>query len=75
MSKEITITAVWLRQIGSLVEVLVEIPGRGWCMAITEHKDAAFSHCAHANAAKDWPIDYLEKPPAGRGHVMRLPKG
>lgn len=37
------ITAIWLRRIGSDVQVLFESDGT-WHLAITEHSDGSFSH-------------------------------
>jgi acetyl esterase/lipase len=55
----LTITAVWLRRIGTRAEVLVEIPGRGWVVAITEDVDANYSHIAEGNGAVHWTPDYI----------------
>lgn len=65
MKTDVTITAVWLRNIGPDVEVLVEVDGK-FRLVITELKDGTFSHIAEGNNASNWPIDPLD----GRG-VMR----
>ena len=56
MKTDITISAVWLRRIGSTVQVLVE-GERGWVLAIEEHAEANFSHIAEGNGAYRWPLD------------------
>ena len=55
MKTAIPVTAIWLRRIGSKVQVLAEIEKRGWCLVIEEHAVGAFSHIAEGTGAENWP--------------------
>jgi hypothetical protein len=53
--KEAVISAVWLRKIGSDVEVLLEIDGE-WRLVIQELDDGNFSHITEASGIKAAPL-------------------
>lgn len=58
---EVTITAVWLRNMGTHVEVLVEIDGK-WRKCIREYLDSPFSCIAEGNGVDGWRLDEIAHP-------------
>lgn len=55
--RAIPVTAVWLRRIGKHAEVLVEVDGRGWVLAIREYAENNYGHIAEAVGVDSWPPD------------------
>jgi hypothetical protein len=65
ISREIRITAVWLRRIGDTAQVLLEMNGREtWHLVIEESVHGNFSHIAENTAIREAPTDPIQE--AGR---------
>jgi hypothetical protein len=61
----VAITGVWLRRRDGRVEVLVEVPGRGWVIPITS-TGAALEVIVDGDTSGNWPRDPASAPPRGR---------
>lgn len=54
--KGLPITAVWLRNDGTKIRLLVEVDGK-WFVACEESPEGPFSHIAEARGFFKWPLD------------------